>query len=228
MTHFDTVIDKEGKQMKAGRMPFIVFEGSDGSGLSTQAFKLREWVENKGYEVYLTKEPTDGLIGSLLRGVLRKELRVDPETFALLFAADRMLHIKNTILPLLNNGVIVISDRYRLSSYAFQSVEVDLEWLKKINEKTITPNLTFIIDTPPLICMRRIQKQRFHIELYEEIEKLEKIREIYHKLANDEINTFLINGNRPIKSVSTEIIKKVNESKILRGLITKSTQLPSI
>jgi dTMP kinase len=210
--------------MKTKRMPFIAFEGLDGSGLSTQAFELKKWLEKKGYEVYLTKEPTDGLIGSLIRGVLRKELIVDSETLALLFAADRMLHTKS-IIKLLDEGVIVISDRYRLSSYAFQSMEIDLDWIKKINERSITPDLTFIIDTPPLICVRRIQKQRFHIELYEEIEKLEKIREVYHTLAGEESNTFLIDGNRPVKSVSAEIFKNVNDLKILKGLITKSTQL---
>ena len=202
--------------MKTKRMPFIAFEGLDGSGLSTQAFELKEGLGSKGYEVYLTKEPTDGLIGSLIRGVLRKELIVDSETLALLFAADRMLHTKN-IIKLLNEGVIVISDRYRLSSYAFQSMEIDLDWIKKINEKSITPDLTFIIDTPPLVCLRRIQKQRFHIELYEEIEKLEKIRVVYHTLAEKESNILLIDGNRPLKSVSAEIFKKVKESGILEG-----------
>ena len=206
--------------MKTRRMPFIAFEGLDGSGLSTQAFELKEGLGSKGYEVYLTKEPTDGLIGSLIRGVLRKELIVDSETLALLFAADRMLHTKN-IIKLLNDGVIVISDRYRMSSYAFQSTEIDWDWIKKINEKCITPDLTFIIDTPPLVCVRRIQKQRFHMELYEEIEKLEKIQEIYHKLAKEKSNIFLIDGNRPVKSVSTEIFKKVTDSKILKGLTTK-------
>jgi dTMP kinase len=214
--------------METRRMPFIVFEGLDGSGISTQAFELKKSLEKKEYEVYLTKEPTDGLIGSLIRVVLRKELEVDIKTLALLFAADRMLHIHNTILPLLNKGVIVISDRYRLSSYAFQSLELDIDWLRKINEKSITPDLTFIIDTPPYICVRRMKKKRFHMELYEENEKLEKIQKIYHELAREESNTFLIDGNRDIKTVSAEIFKKVNDSKILKGLITKSTQLPSI
>ena len=94
-------------KMKNKRMPFIAFEGLDGSGLTTQASRLRDWLSSKGYEVYLTKEPTDGLIGSLIRGVLRKELVIDAETLALLFAADRMLHTKN-IIKLLDEGVIVI------------------------------------------------------------------------------------------------------------------------
>ncbi len=203
--------------MMKKRMPFIAFEGLDGSGLTTQASRLREWLNNKGYEVYLTKEPTDGLIGSLIRGVLRKELVIDAETLALLFAADRMHHTKN-IIKLLDEGVIVITDRYRLSSYAFQSIEVDLDWLKKINEKTLTPDLTFIIDTPPLICIRRIQKQRFHVELYEELEKLEKIHAIYHKLAEEESNIFLIDGNRPVEAVSSDIFVRIKESALLEGL----------
>ena len=204
-------------KMKNKRMPFIAFEGLDGSGLTTQASRLRDWLSSKGYEVYLTKEPTDGLIGSLIRGVLRKELVIDAETLALLFAADRMLHTKN-IIKLLDEGVIVITDRYRLSSYAFQSIEVDLDWLKKINEKALTPDLTFIIDTPPLVCMRRIQKQRFHVELYEELEKLEKIHAIYRKLAEEESNTFLIDGNRPVEAVSRDIFDRVKESALLEGL----------
>jgi len=204
-------------KMKNKRMPFIAFEGLDGSGLTTQASRLRDWLSSKGYEVYLTKEPTDGLIGSLIRGVLRKELVIDAETLALLFAADRMLHTKN-IIKLLDEGVIVITDRYRLSSYAFQSIEVDLDWLKKINEKALTPDLTFIIDTPPLVCMRRIQKQRFHVELYEELEKLEKIHAIYRKLAEEESNTFLIDGNRPVEAVSSDIFDRVKESALLEGL----------
>lgn len=204
------------------RMPLIVFEGLDGSGNSTQSFALKEWLSNKGFEVYLTKEPTDGLIGCLIRGVLRKELTVDEETFSLLFAADRMLHIKNTITKFLNDGIIVISDRYRLSNFAYQSVMgIDENWLKCLNEKTITPDLTFIIDTPPTVCIRRIQKQRFHMELFEEVEKLTKVMEKYYVLAKEENNTFIIDGNRPREIVSNEIFDKVIASKVVPGLVKK-------
>ncbi len=203
--------------MNKRRMPFIVFEGLDGSGLTTQASRLHEWLSSKGYEVFLTKEPTDGLIGSLIRSALRRELIIDPDTLALLFAADRTLHTKE-ISKLLNEGVIVISDRYRLSSFAFQSIEVELEWIRKINEKALTPDLTFIIDTPPLICLRRIQKQRFHMELYEEVDKLERIREVYHRLAEEERGVFLIDGNRPENVVSSDIFTILRDSGLLEGL----------
>lgn len=201
------------------RMPFIVFEGLDGSGNSTQSFALKEWLDAKGFEVYLTKEPTDGLIGCLIRGILRKELTTDEETLSLLFAADRMLHIKNIISKFLNNGIIVISDRYRLSNFAYQSIMgVDINWLKCLNEKTIKPDLTFVIDTPPVVCIRRIQKQRFHMELFEEVDKLTKVMEKYYLLAKDESNAFIIDGNRPKEIVSNEIFQKVIESRVIPGL----------
>lgn len=200
-------------------MPFIVFEGLDGSGNSTQSFALKEWLNSKGFEVYLTKEPTDGLIGCLIRGILRKELIVDGETLSLLFAADRMSHIRNTVTKFLNDGIIVISDRYRLSNFAYQSVMgIDINWLKCLNEKTITPDLTFVIDTPPTVCIRRIQKQRFHVELFEEIDTLKKVMEKYYILAKEESNTFIIDGNRPKEIVSDEIFDKVIESKVVSGL----------
>jgi len=203
------------------RMPFIVFEGLDGSGLTTQAHILRERLEKVGYEVYLTKEPTDGLIGSIIRGYLRGEVILnktfDKVALALLFAADRAIHT-NKIINLLESGVIVISDRYKLSSFAYQSVELDLDWIMEINKNTIDPDITFILDVPPSIALRRIKRSRFHLELYEDIKILEKVRENYLKLAKEIPNTFIINANRPIKVVSEEIFKILKNIDILDGL----------
>ena len=192
-------------------MSFVVFEGVDGAGKSTQAFLLKTHLEAKGYEVYLTKEPTDEIIGSLIRKALQGKLKTDTNTLALLFAADRMFHTENMIKRLLDNGVIVISDRYRLSSYAYQSLEVDLEWVKKINEKSLSADVTFVLDVPAFICMRRLKKQRFHFELYENEEKLEKVREKFIELAKEEKCAFIIDGNRPKEIVSEEIFQYLIE-----------------
>lgn len=198
-------------------MPFITFEGIDGAGLTTQAFELKKHLEAKGYEVYLTKEPTDGIIGSLIRSALRKELKMGVQTLALLFAADRMLHLED-IKKLLNSGVIVICDRYRLSSYAYQSIELDLEWVKRINEKSISPDVIFIIDVPAFVCVRRLQKQRFHMELYENEKTLEDVREKFLELAKEEKNVFIIDGNRPKEVVGEEIFFNLKKIGILEGL----------
>ncbi|MDF2956785.1 MAG: Thymidylate kinase [Candidatus Alkanophagales archaeon MCA70_species_1] len=199
------------------RKPFIVFEGLDGSGLTTHAFDLHRWLKERGYEVYLTKEPTDGVLGGLIRSALKGELKVSARTLALLFAADRTQHTE-TIKRLINSGVVVISDRYKLSSYAYQSIEVDLDWLRKINEGALTPDVTFVIDVPPAVCMRRLQKERFHTELYEDMETLERVRENYRRLAEEEENVIIIDGNRPQDVVNREIFQKIKELELLEGL----------
>ncbi|ODS39613.1 MAG: dTMP kinase [Candidatus Altiarchaeales archaeon WOR_SM1_79] len=190
---------------------FITFEGIDGSGLTTQAGLLKGWLADKGYEVYLTKEPTSGPVGVQIKLALSKRLKVDTTTLALLFAADRMDHLHNDVLPKINEGVIVICDRYLLSSYSYQSIDNDLEWLREINSRAKKPDLTILFDVPVLISQRRMRKQRWHVELFEEADKLEKVRENYLRIAKDlredgeVIET--VDGNKPIENVRDDVIK---------------------
>ncbi|MCW7076229.1 MAG: dTMP kinase [Candidatus Syntrophoarchaeum sp.] len=189
-------------QKSRGASMLIAFEGTDGSGLSTQSKLLAEWLESEGYTVYLTKEPTTGEIGKLIRRVLRKEIEVSDATLALLFAADRAWHTK-IIVERIEKGEIVISDRYRLSSYAYQSLTLDLEWVVMINRYSITPDLTFVIETPPEVSLERIKQRNNGIELFEELEKLEKISRNFRKVA--EGNVVFIDGNRSIEEVFGEV-----------------------
>ncbi|MEM5868106.1 MAG: dTMP kinase [Candidatus Aenigmatarchaeota archaeon] len=187
----------------------FVFEGIDGAGLTTQSYLLKEWLEKHNFVVFLTKEPTDGPIGSQIRLVLNKRLIMSPTALALAFAADRMDHLENEIIPKIKNGVIVISDRYYLSSYAYQSLNVDLDWLLKINSKCLKPDVIFLLDVPALICKRRMEKMRWHVELYEELEKLEEVRKRFLALAENlrksEENIVVIDGNRPINEVHADV-----------------------
>ena len=93
---------------------FIVLEGIDGSGTTTQAKRLKLHLETKGHRVHLTRQPSDGPIGKMIRGLLEKKEGVEMnwEMLALLFAADRLRHWQEEVLPLLQQGVFVISDRY--------------------------------------------------------------------------------------------------------------------
>lgn len=188
---------------------FFVFEGIDGSGLTTQSTLLKEWGEKQGFVVFLTKEPTDGPIGSQIRLVLNKRLTMSPIALALAFAADRMDHLETEIIPKVRGGVIVISDRYYLSSYAYQSFNVDLKWLMQVHSKCLRPDVIFLLDVPALICKRRMEKMRWHVELYEELEKLEKVRrrflELAEELKKNGENIKIIDGNRPINEVHADI-----------------------
>ena len=123
---------------------FIVFEGLDGSGQSTQAQLLKDFLMKRGHKVHLTKEPTSNLIGGLIRGQLTNEWKTSPECLQLLFAADRAHHLEKEIIPLLKKEVIVISDRYFFSTVAFGATEIkDKDWLLKINQKFLLPDIIF-------------------------------------------------------------------------------------
>ncbi len=178
------------------RSSFIVFEGLDGSGITTQSTLLRNYLLSKGKKVVLTKEPTDGLIGGLIKACLRREWKTDPFVLQTLFAADRRHHIHTEIEPSLRNGKIVISDRYILSSFAFGMLDVPLSTLKHLNENVIKPNIVFFIDTQPSVCIERIKKARPHLEIFEDEHKLQQIRKNFLALKNLYPQTYVIDGNR--------------------------------
>jgi len=187
---------------------FISFEGLDGSGCSTQAQLLERHFKLRKRSVLLTKEPTNNLIGGLIRGQLTHEWRSSMECLQLLFAADRAHHLEKEINPALKKNFVVISDRYKLSSIAYGSLEADPEWLKKINEKFRDPDLTILLKVSPETCIKRI-KSRPSFELFEEREKLAKIWKVYESFVSE--NVVLIDGEKPIEEVHDKIVQIVNE-----------------
>jgi len=189
----------------------IVFEGLDGSGLSTQAQMLKEYLLKEGKRVVLTKEQTDNFIGGLIKTSLKGHVKISNLTLQLMFVADRSQHLDKEIEPALKEGRIVISDRYIFSTLAFGSLDIDMEFLKLINSKFRKPDLTFIIDCPPEVCLKRISKERFHLEFFEEKNKMEKIRENYLSLKDYFPNVYIINGNKTKKEVFENIRKIVDK-----------------
>jgi dTMP kinase len=188
---------------------FIVFEGLDGSGITTQSTLLRNYFLGKGKEVVLTKEQTDGIIGGLIKSCLKGEWKTDPLTLQMLFVADRNHHLKNEIEPALRKNKIVISDRYVLSTIAYGSLDLPTNTLKNMNANFRKPDMTFIIDTQPRICIERIKKARHHTELFEQEQKLEQIRRNYLSLKGYFPETYLIDGNGRPEDVFNEIVRIV-------------------
>jgi len=190
---------------------FIVFEGIDGAGLSTQASLLCQWLKNKG-KVLLTKEPTQGLIGGLIKAALRKEWKTDQKALQLLFSADRAHHLANEIVPALNKGFHVVCDRYILSTLSYGHADgIDLEWLRSLNSKFLKPSITIILDVPPKVSLQRMEKARSKAELFEEEEKLRKIRENYLMLKDEFPNTFVVDATKQIEEVHEEIKRIVEK-----------------
>lgn len=164
---------------------FIAFEGIDGSGKSTQSRILANRLREEGFSVHQTFEPTDSPIGKMIRAVFSGKMKADHKTIAGLFVADRLNHILNQedgMLKKLEEGYIVISDRYYFSSYAYHSVHMNMDWVIQANAMSATllrPDLNIFIDVAPETSMKRIQHGREEIELYETLENLTKVREQY-------------------------------------------------
>lgn len=159
---------------------FIVLEGIDGSGTTTQSRLLAEWLESRGRSVVLTAEPSARPIGALIRKFLRAELgEADETTMAFLFAADRADHLKNVVLPALADGRIVVSDRHYLSSIAYQSLGVEMAWVEGLNARFRRPDLTFFLDIAPAAGLARKEQQGHAAERYEQAALLERVRANY-------------------------------------------------
>lgn len=184
---------------------FIVFEGLDGAGSTTQAKFLCEKLDQKGINVRHTSEPTNRKIGTLVREVLNKKWKLLPEGLQLLFCADRAEHLTNEIKPCLKEGISVVSDRYLLSTLAFGGINLDLEWLKKLNQYFRQPDLTFLLDVPVKKCLERIVQRGAPQELFEKKETLEKVWQNYLALAKSEKNIYLINGEKPQEKVAADV-----------------------
>ena len=193
------------------RGKFISIDGLDGAGLTTQATLLRNWLTSKGSDTILTKEPTDGLIGGLIKSSLRREWKTSPLALQMLFAADRAHHLATEIEPALKKSRNVVSDRYILSNIAYGSVDIPQAILQQLNANFRKPHVTFIIDTQPAVCMDRIKKSRHHVELFEDEQKLQTTRKIFLSLRKLFPETYVIDGNRPQEEVFKDIQKIVSK-----------------
>jgi dTMP kinase len=160
---------------------FVVFEGGDGSGTTTQLSMLTERLKKSKKPVFFpTFEPTDGHIGKIIRSALKKDLFFQPQTLAMLFAADRNEHLngQDGILSHVKRGELVVSDRYVLSSIVYQGIECGNALPTALNSLYGAPELTFFFDIDPKTAINRMSKRGFS-EIYEYLGFQEKVRQKY-------------------------------------------------
>ena len=196
---------------------FIVFEGIDGAGTSTQIKKICETNPDLFFQ---TAEPTSLETGKFLRRMLGGEFKVDEKTNSFLFAADRCEHIygKNGVIKQLNAGKIVISDRYFFSSLAYQSISCGEELPKLLNSTFPLPQILFFFEINPEISLKRVISRNEKKEIYEKIDLQNKIAAEYEKIIseyeNDSINNGMkiirIDATKSIEAVFAEILNTIN------------------
>lgn len=200
-----------------------MLEGVDGSGTSTQGALLSTALWERGYPAHLTREPSDGPIGVLIRQILTRRFVVQGptgprpprmETMALLFAADRLDHLENEVLPNLGDGITVVCDRYVHSSIAYQTLtartddEEALAWVRTLNSRARTPDLIMILNVPAEVAAKRRARRGGAEELYEDNELQQRLVEFYSTLPArfPDQPTISIDGNRPAEEVHAECL----------------------
>ena len=190
---------------------FLVFEGTDGAGTTTQTKILRHSLIKKGFKVLLTSEPSTEFIGTNIRQILNGRIvsknsqSIDSRTIALLFAADRLDHLQNVVNPALKKGYIVISDRYKLSSLVYQGKFTNDEpWVENINKHAKEPDMTFFIDIDGEKAFERISRNRPSLDIFEKKEYVIDIANRYRDILKsyNHKSIFMVDGTLNVDKIS--------------------------
>ena len=179
---------------------FVTFEGIDGSGKSTVSKQVAEKLQSAGYDVVWTFEPTDSPVGKFVQECIRTHS--DPFITSFTFIADRILHCKQ-IQQWMDNGKIVLCDRYAESTYAYQAAQFEgklqnpLKWLQELSKgRILIPNRTFLFVIDPKISLARIQN-RAELVPFERLSFLEKVQSNYMKVSKGK-RFVQVDATRPI------------------------------
>jgi dTMP kinase len=198
----------------------IVLEGLDGAGTTTQARRLASHLESRGRKAHLTREPSDGPIGRLIREMLTGKHEIADQaiaqsTFGLLFAADRLDHLQREVEPQLAAGVTVVSDRWYHSSLAYQGTGADRDWITTLNARARCPDLTIFLEVrPEVAAQRRVAAGRVQ-ELFEDLRMQHDVAAGY-RAAIAELTALgerieLLDGELPADQVFQLIVSLVGE-----------------
>ena len=198
---------------------FIVFEGLDGAGTTTQSGLLHRRLERKGFSSVLTCAPTESFIGKTVRQVLQKKASVAPGTLAKLFAADRhnhLFHEEEGILALLNSSSVVISDRYLFSSLAYQSIDWDFTSVWNLNCDFPIPEHLVFLDISPEESQRRILDRKTPMEIYEKKDLQDDIRSNYFHaftlFEHTDMQLHIFDATLPVNELEEMVWKRIKPS----------------
>jgi dTMP kinase len=209
-----------------------VLEGLDGAGTTTQTERLAAALRAEGHAVLTTREPSDGPVGTLIRQALTGRLVLPggagplaPETLALLFAADRTDHLRAKVLPALEAGKVVLSDRYVLSSLAYQGASLPMAWVDAINAHAIPADLTLFVGVAPEVAARRRAVRGEAAELFEADEAQRRIARQYLaaiRRRGERERVVRIDGSQSVEAVTAAALAEVRKllgRKVRRGAV---------
>lgn len=206
---------------------YLVLEGTEGSGKTTQVQRLKKYFESKGREVILTREPRkEGIIGDLVHQILLGDLKMNPVAFQYLFSVDRMLNHTDVVEPALKEGKVVISDRSFWSAVVYGVLDKEQEYSKQNVDRLmvaqsilsfyhqfIIPDFTFYLKIPLEVSLERLKNERKQAqEIYEDKNKIKRLIDGYDELVKDfEGEIIEIDGTKDVDAVTDEIIGKIGD-----------------
>jgi len=194
---------------------FIVLEGPDRSGKSTQAELLKTWLESRGKKVMLTREPGGTYLSEKIRKILLDpKSNIEPMTELFLYETSRIKHTLEKILPALKAGKVIISDRYTLSTTAYQGYGrgLDLktvETLNRIATLNLKPDVTIVFDIPDKIFAAREKTRPGRDRIEREPDSFRRRVNRAYKLLARRPNVIRVNAGRPVEAIQTDIRKHV-------------------
>jgi len=194
---------------------FVCFEGGEGAGKSTQTRALESWLQSEGYAVRLTFEPGDTEVGRRVRQIVLDPATGDlaDRTETLLYAADKAEHVETVVLPALERGEVVITDRYVDSSLAYQGAGraldlAEVEQVQRWATRDLRPHLTVVLDLAPEQGLGRFA-ERDRIE-GESVEFHERVRKAFVEMASADPDHYLVmDARRPVDDIATEVRRRV-------------------
>ncbi|MGE5182845.1 MAG: dTMP kinase [Acidobacteriota bacterium] len=201
----------------SGRL--IVIEGLDGAGTTTQARRLVEHLTARGQRAHLTREPSDGPVGRLIREMLTGAhaiagQKLSQGTFGLLFAADRLDHMQREVEPEIAAGATVVSDRWYHSSLAYQGTGADRDWIAMLNARARRPDLTVFLKVRPEVAAERRMAAGRTQELFEDLQMQREVdagyRATIDELAAQGERIVIVDGEQSEDDVFGEVVRAVS------------------
>lgn len=190
---------------------FVVLEGCDGAGTTTQREALAATLRARGHDVHTTAEPSGGPVGRLIRARLSGSMPTELEkrSLALLFAADRLQHLDDEVRPRLRAGNWVISDRYVLSSWVYQGLDCPLDWVRQINRFADAPDLTVLVEVSPETAKARRDARRGPGEIFDDEQTQRTLVQRYSELAH-ELAAERVSGEGAPDEVTASIVARLS------------------
>lgn len=195
---------------------FVVIEGLDGSGTTTQLNNLTDYLTSNNIKHKRTFEPTDMKTGLFLRKVLSGEIPLEQETIAYLFAADRNEHIygkQNGVISQLKDNQYVICDRYLFSSIAYQSIGADSHLVMDLNSRFPLPEYLIFVDVPVEECQRRLKLRDSQKDIYDDMDYQKKVLQYYREsieyFKDSDMKVIHIDGTKSPIEITKEIQSRI-------------------